>query len=306
VFTRSGSTWTQQGERLTGTGETGAGEFGNSVALSNDGNTALIGGPLDNGNVGAAWVFTRSGLTWTPQGPKLTATGETGTGNFGAFSVALSADGNTALIGGGSDNGNVGAAWVFTRSGSTWTQQGSKLTATGETGAGAFGAGVALSADAHTALLGAPLDNDKIGAAWVFTAAGGTTTTPGGTTTTPGGGHGGVQSVTSFVRKPLVTHGSEVSFTLRCAHATCHDQATETLTETLKGKRIASISAADHGRGARVVKKTVTVASVTITIAAGATRKVTLKLNATGRTLRARSAGCPSTLLSANARPTAS
>ena len=99
---------------------------------------------------------------------------------------------------------------------------------------------------------------------------------------------GGVQGVTTFVRTPFVTHGNEVSFTVRCAHATCHDQATETLTETLKGKRIASISAADHGRGARVVKKTVTVASVTITIAAGATRKVTLKLNATGRKLLAR------------------
>ena len=52
-------------------------------------------------------------------------------------SVALSADGNTALIGGWNDDsvlaGNLdysgkGAAWVFTRSGSTWTQQGEKLT----------------------------------------------------------------------------------------------------------------------------------------------------------------------------------
>ena len=53
--------------------------------------------------------------------------------------MALSADGNTALIGGPGDNGWVGAAWVFTRSGSTWTQQGSKLTGSGETGAGEFG-----------------------------------------------------------------------------------------------------------------------------------------------------------------------
>ena len=58
----------QQGDKLTGSGESGAGKFGYSVALSADGNTALIGGPDDNGNVGAAWVFTRSGSTWTQQG----------------------------------------------------------------------------------------------------------------------------------------------------------------------------------------------------------------------------------------------
>ena len=46
--------------------------------------------------------------------------------------MALSSDGNTALIGGYRDNGRVGAAWVFTRSGETWTQQGEKLTGGGE------------------------------------------------------------------------------------------------------------------------------------------------------------------------------
>jgi hypothetical protein len=112
VFTRAGGVWTQQGTKLTGTGETGAGRFGSSVALSADGNTALIGGYADNGNVGAAWVFTRAGGVWTQQGAKLTGTGETGGGVFGN-SVALSADGNTALIGGPQDNSGVGAAWVF-------------------------------------------------------------------------------------------------------------------------------------------------------------------------------------------------
>ena len=105
------------------------------MALSADGNTALIGGPSDNSKVGAAWVFTRTGATWTQQGGKLTGSGETGAGGFG-FSVALSADGNTALIGGPDDNSSVGAAWVFTRTGTTWTQQGSKLTGTGEIGHG--------------------------------------------------------------------------------------------------------------------------------------------------------------------------
>jgi hypothetical protein len=115
------------------------------VALSSEGNTALIGGDLDDSGVGAVWVFTRSGSTWTQQGGKLTGSGEIGKGLFG-YSVALSSDGDTALIGGIGDNGGAGAAWVFTRSGSTWTQQGEKLTGSGRDQAkGDFGFSVALS-----------------------------------------------------------------------------------------------------------------------------------------------------------------
>ena len=148
-----------------------------SVALSADGNTALIGDPGNNAGVGAAWAFTRSGQAWTQQGPKLTGSGEIGEGFFG-MDVALSADGNTALVGGPRDNGEVGAAWAFTRSGQTWTQQGSKLTGSGAIGAGLFGWSVALSADGNTALIGGPADNQGVGAltgvgaAWVFTRSG--------------------------------------------------------------------------------------------------------------------------------------
>ena len=179
----------QQGPKLTANDEAGNGvgsEFGFSVALSGDGNTALIGGPVDNSDVGAAWVFTRSGSTWSQQGHKLVPTGlTTNSADFGA-SVALSADGSTALIGGTLDGGERGvgqdgAAWVFTRSGSTWTQQGPKLVAdctgtcvgpsgTGEVGSGEFGSSVALSSNGDTALIGAPADGNAVGgAAWVFT-----------------------------------------------------------------------------------------------------------------------------------------
>jgi hypothetical protein len=161
----------QQGEKLTGGGEVGQGGFGASVALSADGDTALVGAPGDDG-VGAAWVFTRTGSTWTQQGPKLTGGGEIGNGEFGR-SVALSADGDTALIGGRGDDGDVGAAWVFTRSGSTWTQQGEKLTGAGEVGDGDLGVSVALSADGDTALVGGSADDEMTGAAWVFTRSGG-------------------------------------------------------------------------------------------------------------------------------------
>jgi hypothetical protein len=192
VFTRSGSAWTEQGEKLVGdctsgcanegTGETGKGEFGKSVVLSADGDTTLIGAPADNGEAGAAWVFTRSGSTWTQQGEKLVGdctasctnegTGETGEGKFGT-SVALAEDGDTALIGGPADDSGVGAVWVFTRSESTWTQQGEKLTGTGEAGEGEFGYSVALSEDGKTALIGGPEDDTATGAVWAFTRSSG-------------------------------------------------------------------------------------------------------------------------------------
>ena len=179
VFTRSGETWTRQGPKLTGSGETGQGAFGSAVALSSDGNTALIGGYEDNAFVGAAWVFTRSGETWTQQGPKLTGTGETRRGYFGE-SVALSSDGNTALIGGPAPgNQELGAAWVFSRFGSTWKQQGSKLTGAGRIGQSGFGNGVALSSDGNTALIGGYIDNEYVGAAWVYTRSGETWTQQG-------------------------------------------------------------------------------------------------------------------------------
>ncbi len=180
VFTRSGSTWTQQGEELTGAGEIGyalgeGGGFGNSLALSADGNTALIGGSRDNQGRGAAWVFTRSGATWTQQGEKLTGAEEVeyDGGGFGN-SLALSSDGNTALIGDPDDNQGGGAAWVFTRSGATWTQQGEKLTGAEEVGdfpgeGSGFGNSVALSSDGNTALIGGPGGYRGDGAAWVFT-----------------------------------------------------------------------------------------------------------------------------------------
>jgi hypothetical protein len=184
VFTRFGSTWTQQAPKLTAGGgeEIGKARFGSSLALSADGNTALIGAAGDNGNAGAGWIFTRSGSTWTQQGPKLAGSGEVAGccgGDLG-YSVALSADGNTALVGGYNDSNATGAVWVFTRSGSTWTQQGEKLTAKSgeEISEGGFGSAVALSGEGDTALIGGAAHGFP-GAAWIFTRSGSTWTQQG-------------------------------------------------------------------------------------------------------------------------------
>ena len=170
VFTRSGGVWGQQGGKLVGTGEVGIALQGHSVALSGDGNTAIVGGPGDD-SAGAAWVYARSGGVWSQQGGKLVGTGAAGNAQQGS-SVALSTDGNTAIVGGYNDNGIVGAAWVYTRSGGVWSQQGSKLVGTGAVGIALQGSSVALSGDGSTAIVGGAWDNNNAGAAWVFVIPG--------------------------------------------------------------------------------------------------------------------------------------
>jgi FG-GAP-like repeat/FG-GAP repeat len=161
VFTRSNGAWIQQGQKLVGTGASANSQQGWSVALSGDGNTALIAGPSDR----TAWAFTRSNGVWTQQAQLFNASG--------AVSVTLSADGNTAVIGAPGDNVEVGAAWVFTRSNGVWTQ-GQKLAANDEAGQAQFGTAVALSADGNTVIVGGPNDNfATMGAAWVFTLSNG-------------------------------------------------------------------------------------------------------------------------------------
>ena len=171
IFSHSSGSWKQVGGKLVGSGNIGAANEGWSVALSGDGNTAIVGGNADHSGIGAAWVFTQSGGVWTQQA-ELTASGETGAGQFG-IAVALSSNGSTALIGGNADSSSNGAVWVFTRSGNSWTQSGSKLTPSDETGAGLFGSAVALSSSATTAIIGGSGDSTGTGAAWVFTQSGG-------------------------------------------------------------------------------------------------------------------------------------
>jgi hypothetical protein len=168
VFTFSSLGWTQQGGKLFVTDAVGNAELGWSVALSANGNTAIVGGPLDSSGIGAAWVYTRSGSVWTQQGGKLVGVGA-GAGAGVGSGVSLSADGNTAFVGGPGDNGNLGAVWVFTLSNGVWTQQGGKLVGTGAVPPAGQGFSVALSGDGYTALVGGPLDNTNIGATWVFT-----------------------------------------------------------------------------------------------------------------------------------------
>jgi hypothetical protein len=179
--------FTQQGGKLVGSGSVGTSLQGCAVAVSADGNTAIVGGYRDSNFDGAAWVFSRSGGVWTQQGGKLVGTGAVGIDVQQGTSVAISGDGNTVIVGGPEDAGGAGAAWVFTRSGGVWTQQGGKLVGTGGVGITAQGSSVGLSADGDTALVGGIADDDGIGAAWVFTRSGGVWTQQGGKLVGTGG-----------------------------------------------------------------------------------------------------------------------
>jgi hypothetical protein len=176
VFVRSNGVWTQEGSKLVGAGATGNAEQGVSVALSADGSTAIVGGPADNADVGAVWVFIRDSGVWVQQA-ELVGTGATANSIQGG-SVALSADGNTAIVGGRGDNAFAGAVWIFTRSAGAWTQQGAKLVGSGAVGVAEQGWSVGLSGDGNTAVVGGLADNSNVGAAWVFVRSGTTWNQP--------------------------------------------------------------------------------------------------------------------------------
>ncbi len=175
VFTRSGTSWTQQAKLTASDGEYGD-YFGYSVSL--DGDTALIGANSDDDNgdySGSTYVFTRTGTTWTQQQKLIASDGAQG--DYFGFSVSL--DGDTALIGANhdDDNGdNSGSAYVFTRTGTTWTQQ-AKLHASDSTTGDVFGHTVALNGDsALIAALGDTEHGANSGSAYVFTCMGTTWT----------------------------------------------------------------------------------------------------------------------------------
>jgi FG-GAP repeat protein/PKD domain-containing protein len=172
VFTRSNVTWTQQGTKLVGVGAIGNAEQGNSIALSADGNTVVVGGPADNLTAntipGAAWLFFNINGQWGTL-DKLTGGSLVGSSAERGFSAAISADGSTAAWGGPGDNNYVGTAWVFANTIPSFQQQGPKLVASDSVGQAQQGYAVALSGDGSIAVMGGPSDNSNVGAAWVFT-----------------------------------------------------------------------------------------------------------------------------------------
>lgn len=126
IFTSSAGVFTQQ-QVLRGSDSQNNDGFGNEIALDASGNYCIVGAStwIVSGSIqqGAAYIFYRSGGVWSQQ-QKLSPDAANSV-QFGT-SVAISNDGTYAVVGTpGDDTGgtNKGAVYVFTRSGTTWTQQ---------------------------------------------------------------------------------------------------------------------------------------------------------------------------------------
>lgn len=193
VFTRTGTTWSQQAYiKASNTGEAGVGDqfgdgdqFGFSMTISDDGNTLAVGAitedstgsginsiQTDNSQVsaGAVYVYARTGTTWAQQA-YVKASNSEGGDLFG-YTVALSADGNTLAVGAFDEDGSsrvingtpdnrrngAGAVYVFTRAGSTWTQQ-AYIKGNNTEAGDSMGVHVDISDDGNTLAVGV-LDED--------------------------------------------------------------------------------------------------------------------------------------------------
>lgn len=177
VYTRSGTTWTQQ-QKIYAPVKAAYDHFGMDLALNAAGDYALIGSYSrdDKGtDTGVVFGFSRSGTTWSHK-HTLYANDPTVNSGFG-LSIALNAAGDFALIGCETDStfgSNAGAVYIFNRTGDTWIQR-QKLTEFPLLSNNGFGRGVALTADAKLAAIGAPLDTVngvKTGSVYIFTNPG--------------------------------------------------------------------------------------------------------------------------------------
>ena len=179
IFTLSGTTWSQQA-KIQASDKQANDYFGAGVSISGDGNIAIVGAPgEDTGatSAGAAYIFTRSGTTWSQQA-KIQASDKQASDYFGeGWGVAISSDGNTAILSAhGEDTGatGAGAVYIFTRSGTTWSQQ-AKIQASDKQQGDAFGRELGISSDGNTVIAAAWSEDtggSQAGAVYIFTRSG--------------------------------------------------------------------------------------------------------------------------------------
>jgi uncharacterized protein (TIGR03437 family) len=160
VFVRTGTSWTQQAE-LAAADVAKGDQFGSDVSVSGD---TVVVGANRTATLGAAYVFVRSGTSWSQQA-KLTAA-DGAKNDFFGFSVGV--NGDTAIVAAYLKGSGQGAAYVFVRSGTSWSQQ-AKLTASDGAASDTFGHSVSLDGD--QAAVGAPENNGQ-GAVYVFARSG--------------------------------------------------------------------------------------------------------------------------------------
>jgi hypothetical protein len=207
TFARSGSAWSQQAYVKSSTAARNA-LFGYSVSLSANGDTMAVGAFDEDRGKGALYIFTRSSASWSQQARVQAATADP-QDSMGCW-VAISDDGNTVAAGAldedtlipginvvksgdsgiidAPDDTSAGAAYVFVRNGTTWTEQ-ANFKASNVGRDDWFGVRLALSGDGNTLAVGAPNEDsaakgingkqdddsaDGAGAVYFFTRTGST------------------------------------------------------------------------------------------------------------------------------------
>jgi hypothetical protein len=162
VFKRSGSSWSQEAKLVASDGAMGD-FFGYSVSIN--GEYIAIGACEDDSTRGSTYVFVRSGTSWL-QEAKLVASDGVG-GDYFGFSVSI--NGNYTIIGAYQDDSARGSAYVFKRSGSSWSQE-AKLVASDGSTEDYFGCSVSIDSD--SVIIGALGDDLTSGSAYVFKCSG--------------------------------------------------------------------------------------------------------------------------------------
>jgi hypothetical protein len=186
IFTRSGSTWTQQAKLTASDAQTSDyfsyGNDGGGVSINDDGTYVVIGATNEDGgagdplsNAGAAYVFTRSGSTWTEQA-KITAS-DAAANDWLGYRVIMNSDATLMAIMARSAahptyGTNAGAIYVYTRSGSTWTEQ--EILRPRGPGTSGRARGLGMTSDGSSILVGSIYDQvsgySNVGAAYIFEA----------------------------------------------------------------------------------------------------------------------------------------
>ena len=165
IFERNSSgVWKQTKKLVDPT--SGNGSFG--LDIGTDGSTAVVGAHTKNQMRGAAYVYSKSGSTWSSPQTLLASDGA----NYDQFGTSTDVEGNTMVVGACVDDHkaiDAGSVYVFMKSGSTWTET-QKLTANDALIYAHFGKSVDLDGD--TLLVGANQDYNYTGSAYVFTRSG--------------------------------------------------------------------------------------------------------------------------------------
>lgn len=252
IFVNSGTTWTQQAKLVASDGAASA-FFGGSVSIS--GNTAIVGAARHRGgteyNMGAAYIFVRSGTTWTQQ-QQITS----GQVNHTYFGISVIVSGDTAIVGilyDVSIYGFEGTAFVYTRSGTTWTFQ-TKLKASDGAFQAEFAVEMAISGDtlaigSKRADIGSKVDQ---GAVYIFVRSGTTWTQQAKITSSDGAAYDSFSTSVAISGNDLIVGARGADIGTKADQGAAYIFARSGTTWTQRAKLTAADGAANEQFGSSV------------------------------------------------------